>query len=74
MKNTLQICFLGSLEIGINYCNEAYVQQAIQKVLDAREAHSIHESTACRMLINKNARTVILVDYEQKSSLKYILI
>ncbi|VDN55946.1 unnamed protein product [Dracunculus medinensis] len=64
------ICFLGSLEIGINYCNEAYVQQAIQKVLDAREAHSIHESTACRMLINKNARTVILVDYEQKSSLK----
>ncbi|VDD91347.1 unnamed protein product, partial [Enterobius vermicularis] len=62
--------FLGCIEILSDQGGDAAIQPAIERVLDARTAHSISDSTACTMVISRRLMCVALLNHENNDDIK----
>lgn len=67
---TLKVRFLGCIEILSDQGGDAAIQPAIERVLDARTAHSISDSTACTMVISRRLMCVALLNHENNDDIK----
>ncbi|MFH4975056.1 hypothetical protein AB6A40_001765 [Gnathostoma spinigerum] len=62
--------FLGCVEVATDQGGDRLTQSVIEKVLEARLAHSIVASTTCKMLIDEDSHSVLLFDRENISQIR----